>query len=742
MLRALSFLFLISSTTLAYAKCNFKTGHYIEELQDPSSIQDISINVPKSTKYVKNLVKIMISKDDNIHPDLRKRFKAEVIVNYNFGTCFFEGSVRQNGDWKDHIGMLSGGRMYRSLDVKLERGNVASAVQFKLLIPATRNAENEILTTLILKRLGIISPETFAVEVDVNGVSTPMLFQENARKELLEKNHRREGPIFEGDEELLWSFEDSELFELEKFSLSKMSNDNWLKKGNSSQAITLAAYALLQSAYSDYATNIKERFGLIVFPNQKDRSEFSEYMFALLALNGMHALRPHNRKFYFNSIMSRFEPIYYDGNTSFTEINKKKSMGSYLDDTLSAQFDTDIDPIFINKINNLLNSEKLKIEFTKRAEPLNSEGYGRIDFDRYYDNAITRYLANIQTLNNKISKISLQQSSLTLNKHSIPDYLESLKSNKFSQNIIRKLRKKADGYIATFQSGLQRDLNIKEVARLIAKNDLDGERTVFLGDYLGSREPKAPITKTVDFAKNLTFSAGIKVGLSQTDKILTLTQTDQDDWVLIQSGDLNGWKISFIGIAKEADSQLLTDQRFNKYGLTGCLNIFNSKFQNSKIRVSGGVCEDSVNIVNSKGLIDSILVSGAFADALDIDFSTINISRVNIYNAGNDCLDVSGGNYEIGLIDLLNCDDKGISVGEGSTLSAKEMHLSVANIGVASKDLSKVEILNAKFKDVAVCIEVMQKKQEFGGAALHVGNLECDGIIEVDKHSEFKAGLQ
>ena len=153
------------------------------------------------------------------------------------------------------------------------------------------------------------------------------------------------------------------------------------------------------------------------------------------------------------------------------------------------------------------------------------------------------------------------------------------------------------------------------------------------------------------------------------------------------------------------------------------------------------MCEDSVNIVNSTGLIGSILVSGAFADALDIDFSTVDISQVSIDNAGNDCLDVSFGNYKIGLINLLNCDDKGVSVGEGSTLSAKEMHLSGANIGVSSKDLSKVEILNAKFKNVAVCIEVIQKKQEFGGAALQVGNLDCDGIIEVDKHSEFKAGL-
>ena len=34
-----------------------------------------------------------------------------------------------------------------------------------------------------------------------------MLFQEKETKELLEKNLRREGPIFEGDESILWTYD-------------------------------------------------------------------------------------------------------------------------------------------------------------------------------------------------------------------------------------------------------------------------------------------------------------------------------------------------------------------------------------------------------------------------------------------------------------------------------------------------------------------------------------------------------
>ena len=739
MLRPLSLFLSFLLASFAYADCDFKTGQYVEKLQDPSYIQSIQVNVPKSAKYTKNFIKILTSYRETIPPDLKKKFKAKVTINYLFGKCTFKATVRQNGDKVDHLDFLSGGHPYRSLIVKLNTGNVVSAVKFKLLIPATRNGENEILTSLILKRLGIISPETFAVAVDVNGAFVPMLFQEDARKELLEKNYRREGAIFEGDEELLWSFEDFKLFELENISLSRMTNKNWFEKGNSSQAIALSAYSLLQSAYSDYATNFSERQRSIVHPNYKDRSEFSEYMLALLAMNGLHALRPHNRKFYFNSITSKFEPIYYDGNTSF-ELITNKIMGIHLDTFLSTQFNANVDPNFIKRISELLKSDELKVEFVKRVEPLNKTQIANVNFDKFYDNAIAQYLTNVQFLDNKISNMFVKPTKYKLNKQPEPEYLNLLKTTKISQKIISKLEKSPGGYLATFQSGLQKYLSIKEVSRVITKNHLDNERTVFLGDYVDNPEWKTPVTKVVSFAEKLTTSAGVKVSVSVSDKVLTLTQTNQDDWVLIQSGDLNGWKILFNGVETVTNSKLLTDQRFNKYGLSGCLNLYDSKFQNTIIEVVGGGCEDSVNIITSTGSIDSISVSGAFADALDIDFSVIRISKVNIQDAGNDCLDVSGGRYQVDVMFLINCDDKGVSVGEGSTLFAKGVELNSANIGVSSKDLSQVEILDAQFKDVTVCIEIMQKKQEFGGASLMVANLKCAGIVDVDKNSVYKVG--
>ena len=185
---------LIFTSSNIRSDCNFLTGEYIDEIANPSEISLIEIEIPKSSKYFKNLFEIYSSKSQNIPLKLKKNFKANVIIHFSFGMCNYQASIRQSGDWKDHVGLDDGqlklnSQLIRSLDVKLKEGNIANAVSFKLLIPDTRNGLNEVLGSLILKDLGFISPETFEVNTSVNGVNSVMLFQEKSTKELLEKNH-------------------------------------------------------------------------------------------------------------------------------------------------------------------------------------------------------------------------------------------------------------------------------------------------------------------------------------------------------------------------------------------------------------------------------------------------------------------------------------------------------------------------------------------------------------------------
>lgn len=731
MLRIATTVCILLLSVATHAECDFKTGQYISELQQPSNIKLIEIETPKSSKFSKNLIKIATSKSRNIPPKLKKYFDAKIVVHYKFGKCVFRGKIRQNGDWKDHINII-GNKLIGSLNIKLNSGNILSAVRFKLLLPDTRNSKNEILVSLVFKHIGIISPETFAILTKINGVSSVMLFQENARKELLEKNFRRESALFEGDEELIWSYEKYSNFELRNLALSRMINKNWFQKGRSSQKISLSAFSKLQSSYMDYRNMAR----VAIYPNNNETPTFFEYRFVMFAINGTHGLAPHNRKYYFNPITSYFEPIYYDGNASFYKLGPLKDK-KYLNKFLTGQLKTGVRTIFIERIKRLKKSDELKIGFIKRTEPLG------INASKFYDNAISRIISNVDILHTKIAEIiDTKTKNDSFTKDGYLEYFKRQDSIGLAQQIITKLHySQLDGYKASFRSGKQKQLSIKKLSKVLSDNTLDGKRTILLTQDADLTVDEIIVMNKTNLQFEITATKGISIDISDLDKTISFKQSKLNDWVLIKSGALKDWNIKFEGVRHKATEKLKTEQRFNKYGLTGCLTFYDTNFENTSIETKGGACEDSLNIISSTGTLKLISIYNSFADAIDIDFSTVEISKVEIENAGNDCLDVSGGKYKVKSLVLRNCYDKGVSVGEKSTFNAQNIDLVNASIGISSKDLSKVEISELSIKNTPVCAEVKQKKQEFGGAFLSLKQFDCIGKIEVDENSIFEKSV-
>ena len=84
-----------------------------------------------------------------------------------------------------------------------------------------------------------------------------MLFQESTVKEFLEKNLRREAPMFEGDETLIldeW-LNNNDLYKI--ISLSRLENRKWVLKGNNSLKMALKTYPIMQNLYMELkATSI------------------------------------------------------------------------------------------------------------------------------------------------------------------------------------------------------------------------------------------------------------------------------------------------------------------------------------------------------------------------------------------------------------------------------------------------------------------------------------------------------
>lgn len=712
------------------SECNFNTSDFIDDLIDPANIQNIEITIPKSKKWANNLFKIITDKSKNINPKFKNRFTGFVKVYYIYGACNFAAKIRVSGDWKDHL-RLSNNGIISSIDIKLLEGNILNASRFKLLIPDTRNSLNEILGTLVLKRLNFITPETFIVKSSVNGVFATFLFQENAEKEMLERNLRREGPIFEGNESLLWSYKDHAPLELGDLSLSRLTNKSWANKGITSTQISLSAFLDLQKAYLEYTNDI-----FLKNPRHSNyylNSKFDEYTILLLAMNGSHALAPHNRKFYFNSLSDSFEPIYYDGNfelskaIDFNEINKSFNLSTFF-----AQIDSDKFQNYIFILNQLKESQKFYNDFENRAGNSNK---------KFFKSSINNIIKNLEFL---VSRYELNENNFKkINRFSLEEVKKRFAQSHAEKNfkdflIIENIQTEDNNYSVEYydksKNLIKMNITQQEIVQLMSESTLKDMRFELMPQANNLMKTNK---KAINFLNGqIIHSDNTIVNIDYISKLISIDQNHPSSWILIKDLSLKNWSVRMQGSVKELPS--VNTQRFNFFGLTGCLNFYNVFFSGVSLSLQNGVCEDSLNIVNSSGELKSIEIKNAYADAIDIDFSKISIKHLLINNAGNDCMDLSGGEYQVEVLTAITCIDKGISIGELSNFYLRKGYIADANIAISSKDLSNVRIDQLLTSDINICLEAFNKKQEFGGGKLLVSSLQCSGEFVQDKFSNIQ----
>ena len=816
----ISFLLLITNVNLLNAqnkdfsdtKCNFPTGKYYKELSDLASFQSIDVKVNNYKKWVKNSLGIITSAKDyeytsylalndsniisktnfdnkkignfdfiwrvwnritdynTIDQKYKKKFSAIVTVRYDFGTCIYNAKIRQTGDVDDHI-IYDRDGFRQSLSIQLKEGNIANIVNFKLFNEWSRNSEREILTTLLLKELGFLAPRTRFVYVTLNGVKNEMLFQENPVKEFLEKNLRREAPMFEGDETLLhhddlWR---GNLKVFYKISLSRLENRNWVLKGNSSLKMALKAYLIMQNLYMEQkATSIMpfDQYNLnidsLTKASNQTRQHFYEYEALVLAMGCMHAMNPSNRKFYWNPLLGAFEPIYYDGNCArIFDLDTIFSLGGvynvndpYFENEKIFYFSEDFLPAvnsLISKINKLDDKK-----FVAKAMDL-CMGYDCIDkggtskfswTGPISASALEDYLstikANLQSYKNRILNYTDNSLSEKRVEYDNKQVFDIYKKNLFtifpnSNLYFIDMKSIGDPTIKAMEcnnvSCIQVSIDAETIVNMMKSSTYSYDKQSVLGGIYNEEDSKVALTYIDALNTNIKHSLGSKVTYNNEERILEFHQKKYDDWFLLSDIEISNLSFEMISNS-QASTIKLDSQRFNEFGLTGCLNFFQVNFIDTKIKTVGGGCEDSVNIIKSSGQIKDINISNASSDALDVDFSNIDIANMTITNARNDCFDVSTGKYFVNNAVLKNCGDKGISVGEASEFNGSNINVSDTKIGISSKDSSISNIQSFLGNNIDLCFEAYQKKQEFFGAQLLVETSNCTSdSVFADKNS-------
>lgn len=729
------------------SECNFKTGDHIEELQNPSLIKSIDIEIPKSKKYIVNQMKIITSKGNVIPDNLKKNFDANIMVRYPFGNCKYKAKVRQHGDQLDHIKFFKKDKkinLVSSIAVNLKDGNILNSVRFKLLLPETRRNWNEILGSLILKELGFISPDTFEVKVTLNNKKSIMLFQENAnRKELLEKNLRREGPIFESDESLITMQDPLNAglnMKVEEISLSRFTNRKWLLKGQNNMLIGLDSFNKLQKSFIRFGHNFSwdiygknTPYRYYIDPNNGSSKIFADYQFMLASMNGLHGLLTHNRKFHFNSIKGLFEPIYYDGNLELTSELGSENMGINSIETFQTIFKNDYKSPYTKIFEDQKLVSSIKSKFKKRVLNYNNS------HEEFFYKSIATINSNFLKLSEIIGKSNFSSIGKEVNNNWKEEYFKRVSRNNLKQEHINSINYYGDRIALNLENNQNLEINNNELSKILGSLKFAENRMILLPSESNTFIPKIKKLELVDkdgLDVGIYFSNPLIFYIDEINKEIIFTQKKANDWILIKDGFIDNWKIKFIG-SNEVGIDKENFQRQNIHGLTGCLNIYNMEFNNAKIEVSGGGCEDSINIMNSKGNIDSIGVYNAFSDAIDFDFSGIEILNIKVDTAGNDCLDVSGGKYRFKNANLNNCVDKGLSIGEMSDVYVDNILVDNSDIGISIKDMSKLNLEFSSINNSKVCIETKQKKQEFGGAIANINKLYCKANNQIGKFSSL-----
>ena len=215
--------------------------------------------------------------------------------------------------------------------------------------------------------------------------------------------------------------------------------------------------------------------------------------------------------------------------------------------------------------------------------------------------------------------------------------------------------------------------------------------------------------------------------------------------ILIHSSDQTGEGLVVINTSQKSslefvDFNHLSNPKIEGRILSGAINFYQADLTLKDVFVQHSNSEDGVNIVRSNFKIETCGFADSHSDALDIDFSQGEIKRLKILRSGNDGIDFSGSKVKIQGLEIDQAGDKAVSIGEESAIEITGLKSSNANIGLAVKDLSEVDLNVAEFIHCNFGISAYQKKPEFGGGKINLSNItfkEVKEEWEMDKSSEI-----
>jgi len=683
---------------------------------EDARIKDININFSKKTLRHFLVLGELVKQGDFIKYNQNNNWKR---VNITHNGNLYKAKIKLHGKRPDGH---SNGFIYHSYSIKLDKGKTINGYRkFKLVVNKRLNRAKA--TLKLAQKFELLAMPIFPVKVNFNenkfqseysfipaidedftekiGKGTLYFFKEveqkNSYNELDLKSFLFNIPYFVDKNK---SNTISPNFFEEK--LEKTLKKNYKFNPNIIEQIIQRHSKLNNSIYENKYEDALEYF-------EKDYIQNYLLVMLLTAENG-HQHIYGNQQVAYDFATGYFYPfITWDSTMDIDKyLDKKKNvfelMKYYANDTYLPLMNyllnnADIKDGIILKANNFLQNFRIK-KFTK--ETLLSE----INKKNYLEKLI-EYTRKIET--NKFKK---------------SNFLE--KEKLMSDLIFQKI-----GYLKSgtfiFNTG---------------KNFID-ENLIFPKeiDVLIKSDTEIILNDNISLIINGNFSA---LGTKQNPIIVRSKDNESSFGVFsVIGGNKKKVKINYMNIFNPSEKYI--DGKYLSGGLTlynfESVDIRNFEMQNAK-------GEDGINIKYAKKCeLKNITIKNSAFDAIDIDNCKVNGEKLLIKNfsksdKNGDGIDFYYSNAVLKNIEISGFKDKGISVGENSSLKVYNSKIFDNAIGFAVKDNSCL-FLNGEneFNDNEFDISIYKKKDNYGSGTLINNSMKNNLIIEKDAKAKIIENL-
>lgn len=686
----------------------------------------------------------------------------------------YKVKLRLKGDWTDH---LDGDKW--SFRVKVKEGKtILGMKKFSLQHPKVRRYLHEWLFHKFLEKEGLLSLKYEFVSLQVNGKDWGIYaVEEHFDKRLLERQGMKEGPILKFSEDIIWNqvsklpVIDGERMTLkfvnvdvypDVFQLKKTLKDSSLKNQMN------VGYGLLD-AFNKEMLKMSDVF---------DVDSMAAFQAVCDVLGARHALVLHNRRFYYNPILSKLMPIGFDGlalaspfqslpynnleyiDYFFKDNNFVKKYVSYLEMFASTEYMDE----FFSDIRNELDEQKNilykdfpgviirhKTLFANRKAIqifLNPDHPLFVYFQHSDERQMRLSIGNRQSFPIEIlgiyegdKRVDTTDDPILISGSSIckptkivkyKDFVFNLKKNIKKPSIKLEVLYRLLGSSKThrgsifpysridtnfvYHSYIRKESNVDQFPFLVKDHKA---RTITFKS--GHWTLKEPLIIPENYRVNA--YAGLHLDIEDNAMIFSrsplLFKGSVNQPIIIKGNGLHSQGIAVIQ-AKEGSFlenvyfEKLGEPRQKSWGLTGAITFYESPVTINQCVFSDNNSEDALNIVRSDFSLMNSVFKYTFSDALDLDFSNGTIQNCSIYKAGNDGIDVSGSQVNLQRIIIDGAEDKGISAGEGSNMHLQDIIVKNVEVAFASKDNSFVKADTVRVSSAKVGFVVYQKKSEYG----------------------------